>query len=531
MQMKCMNCGAPLGSSSYCPKCGFDVVTQKKVYLLSNLYYNRGLEKAEIRDLSGAIDMLQRSLKFNKLNIPARNLLGLVYFETGEAVSALSEWVISNNIMPENNIATEYIQRLQGNANKLDVINQTIKKYNEALQCCRSGSQDVAAIQLKKILSQNPKLIKAYHLLSLIYIDRKEYEKARRILKKAAKIDKTNARTLRFLKEIDEQTGTRTNLDSRWNFRRNQGEDLTRPASAAESIIPPAFKESSMFSTILNLGFGIVLGALIVGFLIIPARTRSINRETSEKVSQYSSTMASQSTELTKLQEEIETSKETVESAEDQIDEAKTQVSSYENLIKAWNAYQNENYDNAANALAEVRTDDLSVEAKSIYDDVFENIQTTLFNNYKASGISFFDNKDYPSAISQLEAAAAINDSDYEVLNYLAHAYRLNGDTDKAIEIFQKIIEQNADSQRAVNAQSYIDAINNGDEIGEVDLTVDPNAVFEEDDDDYDDSRYDYDDDDSYDDYYDDDYDYDDDDSYDDYDDDDYDDDYDDYEE
>ena len=40
----------------------------------------RGLEKAEIRDLSGAIDLLKRSLKFNKLNIQARNLLGLVYF-------------------------------------------------------------------------------------------------------------------------------------------------------------------------------------------------------------------------------------------------------------------------------------------------------------------------------------------------------------------------------------------------------------------------------------------------------------------
>ena len=100
----------------------------EKAYLLSNLYYNQGLEKAEIRDLSGSIDLLKRSLKFNKLNIQARNLLGLVYFETGEAVSALSEWVISKNIMPEGNIAAEYIDRLQANANKLDGINQTIKE-------------------------------------------------------------------------------------------------------------------------------------------------------------------------------------------------------------------------------------------------------------------------------------------------------------------------------------------------------------------------------------------------------------------
>ena len=208
--MNCMNCGAPLGKSDYCPSCGFHVEVQKKIWQLSNTYYNLGLDKAQIRDLSGAIDLLKRSLKFNKLNVQARNLLGLVYFETGEAVAALSEWIISKNIMPENNIASEYIERLQQNANKLDVINQTIKKDNDSLKCCRKGSEDVAVIQLKKILNQNPKLIKGYHLLALIYLKKEEYEKARRILKKAAKIDKTNSTTLRFLREVDEQTGTVT---------------------------------------------------------------------------------------------------------------------------------------------------------------------------------------------------------------------------------------------------------------------------------------------------------------------------------
>ena len=44
-----------------------------------------------------------------KYNIHARNLLGLVYFETGEVVAALSEWVISKNMQPENNIAKNIV--------------------------------------------------------------------------------------------------------------------------------------------------------------------------------------------------------------------------------------------------------------------------------------------------------------------------------------------------------------------------------------------------------------------------------------
>ena len=101
--MRCIYCGAPLSAIDYCTGCGADVTLQKRIVRISNLLYNEGLEKASVRDLSGAISCLKRSLKFNKENIDARNLLGLVYYETGEVVSALSEWVISKNMQPENN--------------------------------------------------------------------------------------------------------------------------------------------------------------------------------------------------------------------------------------------------------------------------------------------------------------------------------------------------------------------------------------------------------------------------------------------
>ena len=115
--MNCMNCGAFLTDRDldYCPNCGYNVLIQKKVDYLSKVFYNQGLEKASIRDLSGAIACLKQSLMYDKRNIQARNLLGLVYFETGEVVSALSEWVISKNLQPTRNQASEYINKLQAN--------------------------------------------------------------------------------------------------------------------------------------------------------------------------------------------------------------------------------------------------------------------------------------------------------------------------------------------------------------------------------------------------------------------------------
>ena len=66
--MNCMNCGAFLADKDldYCPHCGCNVLIQKKVEYLSKLYYNQGLEKASIRDLSGAVNCLKQSLTLTR---------------------------------------------------------------------------------------------------------------------------------------------------------------------------------------------------------------------------------------------------------------------------------------------------------------------------------------------------------------------------------------------------------------------------------------------------------------------------------
>lgn len=132
--MICYNCGCRLTEHDFCTGCGVDVSGYKKIMYMSNRLYNDGLEKAAVRDLSGAIVSLKQSLKFNKNNIDARNLLGLVYFETGEAISALGQWVISKNLRPNKNIADDYIDMLQSNQTRLDSLNQTIKSIIR--HCC-----------------------------------------------------------------------------------------------------------------------------------------------------------------------------------------------------------------------------------------------------------------------------------------------------------------------------------------------------------------------------------------------------------
>ncbi len=416
--MNCMNCGAFLTDMDldYCPSCGYNVLIQKKVDYLSKVFYNQGLEKASIRDLSGAIACLKQSLMYDKRNIRARNLLGLVYFETGEVVSALSEWVISKNLQPTRNLATEYINKLQANPNRLSAINETIKKYNHALMLCREGHEDMAAIQLRKILTQNSKLIKGYHLLALIQMKNGEWNKARRILKKAARIDKTNTTTLRFLREVDEQTGVTTRLEKRKKglFRSDSKEKeyLDTDILGSEKIIhPTVYREHSRISAFVILMTGIAAGVIGFWLLAVPAIRQGIYQEANQQIVQYSESLASQGAELTKAQGEAKESGDTVESVTQELTTEQTKSESYQALLQAYTYYQQQNMDEAAVEIQKVHVDVLPDSMKSVY--------TTIRDATGVAGVGDTEGaQPQTSAADNGEDSSESDDSGYEDTSY-----------------------------------------------------------------------------------------------------------------
>ena len=416
--MNCMNCGAFLTDMDldYCPSCGYNVLIQKKVDYLSKVFYNQGLEKASIRDLSGAIACLKQSLMYDKRNIRARNLLGLVYFETGEVVSALSEWVISKNLQPTRNLATEYINKLQANPNRLSAINETIKKYNHALMLCREGHEDMAAIQLRKILTQNSKLIKGYHLLALIQMKNGEWNKARRILKKAARIDKTNTTTLRFLREVDEQTGVTTRLEKRkkglFRSASKEKEYLDTDILGSEKIIhPTVYREHSRISAFVILMTGIAAGVIGFWLLAVPAIRQGIYQEANQQIVQYSESLASQGAELTKAQGEAKESGDTVESVTQELTTEQAKSESYQALLQAYTYYQQQNMDEAAVEIQKVHVDVLPDSMKSVY--------TTIRDATGVAGVGDTEGaQPQASAADNGEDSSESDDSGYEDTSY-----------------------------------------------------------------------------------------------------------------
>lgn len=231
----------------------------------------------------------------------------------------------------------------------------------------------MAAIQLRRILSQNPKLIKGYHLLALIQIKNHEWNRARRILKKAAKIDKTNTTTLRFLREVEEQTGVPTRLERQkkgffQNFRKkNMDYD---PIESEFSVQTPVYREKSRLPIFLLLMSGMTAGAVAFWLLAVPAIRQSIYKEANEQIVQYSESLATQGAELTKAQGEAQESGNTAEAVSAKLTQEQAKSQSYEALLTAYSYYQQQNLDEAAMAVKNVQVDTLSDSMKSIYTTV-----------------------------------------------------------------------------------------------------------------------------------------------------------------
>ena len=454
--MICYKCGQEVGNAKRCPNCGADLSVFLKVRHISNAYYNLGLEQAGVRNLSGAIVSLKNSLKFNKYNIDARNLLGLIYCETGEEVDALSEWVISRSYQPKDNLASHYLDEIQQDRGRLDSVNQTIKKYNQALHYCKQDSRDLAIIQLKKVLSLNPKLVKAHQLLALLYLQDNKLELAKKTLRNAGKIDTNNTTTLRYLREVNAR------LKEKSPSKKPKDDDLISYQSGNETIImPKRFKESSIGATLVYIVIGLIVGTAITAFLIVPSVRNKAKEEAQRKLVEASDTISTNGQTIKDLEGQVEDLKNQLEEQTTNNEKVKVKISTYENLLQACVSYYgSKDVTTAGETLDKVKTKYLSDKAKTIYDDIHGEVQDKYLNQLYKEGYSLYSRGKYKDAIDTLKQITDEQEDfqDGSAAYYLAQSYRKNGDLKSAKPYYQYVIENYPDTERARTSQNYVDA-------------------------------------------------------------------------
>ena len=355
----CPHCGAQVRKNGYCSECYLPLSMLKKAQNTSNYYYNIGYDRASARDLSGAIESLLQALRYNKRNVPARNLLGLIYYEMGEAVQAMSEWVMSINYQQENNLATKYLKELKKDPARLESVDQLARKFNMAIQYAHCEDYDLSILQLKSALSDNPHFVKGYLLLALLYIGTDNYEKARVTLRRVLKIDKANSLAVHYLREMGD---TEENIiEMRKQNVDNDGllddDYLEEIVVTEDGRAPKKIEKKNLFQEIkakkdtsvvrtgqfgqvslakysgLYMLLGLVFGVLLFSFFILPGQKKKLRVENEQLIKTYSEELAGKNSTINSLSAEVDSLTKQIDTLQNGAAQGETDLPDYSNVV------------------------------------------------------------------------------------------------------------------------------------------------------------------------------------------------------
>lgn len=429
-----------------------DVV--RKNQQVANSYYNLGLEKARIRDLSGAARCLKKSLHFNKYQTDARNLLGLIYYENGEVADALVQWVISLNLSPDSNLADHYLDEIQRKPGQLEIESQNVKTFNQALQHAQNGSDDLAILQLARVVEAKPHFVKAHLLLALLYMRREDFNKAGRSLYKILQIDKSNPKALYYMSVVKQNTG-RADAEKRrmvkaFSHRQMQDDDV---------IIPNTYKESTGLSTVFHIIIGLALGMMAFYFLVMPAKERAINGVRDAELTGYLQKLNTANGEIDSLNAEYAALEAQAEEVQRQLDELTTGNTSvmaqYQALIWVLQGYRTGDLAAAAKTFAESQFDLIEDEnIQAIVENVRQDMTANVYQTLVARGLEVWTVGNRTEAMEYFQASLTIRPDNPEAIFYVGRLYQDAGDTDNANTMFDKVVNEFADSEYAERART-----------------------------------------------------------------------------
>ena len=422
----------------------------KRNHQIANSYYNLGLEKAQIRDLSGAAECLKKSLRFNKYQTDSRNLLGLIYYEMGEVADAIVQWVISLNLQPENNRCDYYLDEIQRKPGRLEVASQNVKKYNQALWYAQTGSYDLAILQLVSAVEENDHYVKAQLLLALLCISQENYIRAGKALRRVLQIDRSNQKALWYMSVVKKNTGRaeieRQQLDHAFSHSRLEDDNI---------ILPPTYRESTGGQMVIHILVGVVLGVAAFMTLVMPSIEERINSEHNQEILEYSEQLSQSNIRADQLESQLaqaEGARDTAEaSLESVVSDSGGTISHYASLARILQAYREDDFRTAVQIYAGMNT---ALITDPNLAPILEEIQTDMaedgYQVLDELGDEAAGSGDYAGAVSYYDASLRIQPDNAAVMYDKAAALKAQGQEDEADDLFGQIIDAYPDTDYAV---------------------------------------------------------------------------------
>ncbi|MBE5985540.1 MAG: hypothetical protein E7248_19870 [Paenibacillaceae bacterium] len=431
---------------------------ERRIRVIANSYYNMGLEKARLRDLTGSADCLKKCLHFNKYMTDARNLLGLIYYEVGEVGDALVQWVISKNLQSEDNRADYYLEVIQKKKGTMDLERRAVRRYNQALAYVKSESEDLAILQLNKAVEDKPNYVKAQLLFALLYIVREDYQKAGKAVNKVLQIDHNHPKAL-YYKSIMKETGTRVKPERELEKRKLKNVVSHRQMQDDDVIIPPSYKENTRDQAVLNILAGLLLGAAVVFFMVMPANTKSINDNHNKEMLKYSEQLSQANQKADLLTQKLDSLESEKKTAEDSLasltNNSDSVLAQYQSVIGILQAYKKDDFPSAVKIYADLNSGLIaSADVQAIIVEIKKDMAQKGCPILESLGDKAMEAGDSQSALNYYAKCIELKPDSWQAKFKTAVIYKGMDQKDQANGLFSDIINNSKDETLSAKAKT-----------------------------------------------------------------------------
>lgn len=359
------------------------------------------------------------------------------------------------------------IEKLSQEKNVSENVIDSVKGYNKAIENLRTGSEDIAMIELKKVVSVNPDFYDAVNLLGLCYAYTNQIDKAQELFSRVADAEVDSVKAAEYLNYIGRGSASGKSVGSSKTVKSEAKPQkpapktkYAKPKQASNEEVQAEYillrnlglqlKKPSVAITI-NILSVICLVAAIAVFMVNYKNTNGDNGPdtvvNTELTAKYNKVVA-----------ENEKLKKDLNAANFQL----KQVQLSSRLSQVSTLYGQYKYIEAADKLLAIPEKDLSADNKKKYDSIKANVLKNAANQLTIDGTNLYNKKKYKEAIQKLEKVFTLGTKwsfGDKALYTLGKSYVADNEPQKGAEAYNRLISDYPDSSYVKYARSRLQSL------------------------------------------------------------------------
>jgi len=342
-----------------------------------------------------------------------------------------------------------------------DNIRNSIFLYNKAIESLRSGSEDIAIIELKKAVAMNPQFNEALNLLGVCYSYTGENEKAVEVFKRVLKSESNSVYAVKFMQRAGLGDVLPTEQKPRLRTDTQQDQKSAEPLKRIRDRKPDKkdkiviLKNKNTISMAIAAGAGLAAG-LLISLLIsaavpdpepvqLPPKQEEIDAAVNEAKDEFDK-------QYSELKSKYESLQNDWENAVKQADYYKASLRLYEVEDMA----DKREYRDAADMLLLMKTVEFRDAEKEKYDALYNKIMPQAAKSAYETGYKQYNARQYEDALKSFEKVK-LYDPQYSKMDaamyYTGRCYQIMKETRSAIAVYQELADNYPASWYTRNAQ------------------------------------------------------------------------------